>query len=241
MKTALNPGIWLVIFTMLGVSLFACGCVAEAPVAGPPGVAPPEDLKVVAMVVLQTRTPVPTNTASVTHTAAVAAKTTHTPNPTATALPPTATPAPPIANPTEAPLVIPGFNRTAVTGNLTKRGFTCTNEQSGPGGFTWTCTRTTGKVTYRTDVYGPTSVTVDLVNYVVFQTAVPDDGPSVAFLGFVAALPYDRADPTVAQQWVAQTLPTITGDGGVRTTVIGGVTFQLSGGPSVRSLAIFIE
>ena len=68
------------------------------------------------------------------------------------------------------------------------------------------------------------------------QFGTPDNELAADFLGFMATMPYDGADPQSARNWVEGTLPTITTSGDVRDATFGGIKFLLYGIPSARFL-----
>jgi hypothetical protein len=118
--------------------------------------------------------------------------------------------------------------------NLENKGFTCTNTE-GPnqGYYVWTCNRDTAGVTLHVEFYARSLLTVDYIDANVLQFVEPQDDVAVSFLGFMATMPYDGAQPDKARAWVAQTLPTIT-QGEERTAEFGGVSFRLAGIPTAR-------
>lgn len=177
--------------------------------------------------------------AAVTNTASAQTNTPVPPTPTATSRPTEAPPTPvPTARNTEPPAtgLIPGLTPADVTLNMEERNFDCTNAERGQLYYTWVCTRENTAYTLRVDVYARVLATVDYVSATAIQYGTPDDDFAASFLGFVATLPYDGAEPENARAWVESTLPTLTGEGDVRTRTFGDVLYQLYGIPTARFL-----
>ncbi len=136
--------------------------------------------------------------------------------------------------------ILPGLQTTDITASLIEKGFTCSDPRKGELYYYRSCKETeTGIYEMVAEIYGRDRFTVDYVNAQVLQfTAVPSDGISTPFLGYIATLPYDGAVPSSARSWIERTLPTILANGDVHTETFGGVPYRLFGGPSSRILQI---
>jgi hypothetical protein len=138
---------------------------------------------------------------------------------------------------TTQPAGLPGLMPADVTVNLEQRGLTCSSaEATFDGGFVWSCSREAYDVLLYVDVYSSSLVTVDMIDASVIFYSSADDDLASQFLGFIATMPYDGAQPLDAREWVETTLPTIRVAGDVREITIGGVDFILFGMPTARSL-----
>jgi hypothetical protein len=87
------------------------------------------------------------------------------------------------------------------------------------------------------EIWGRTLQSVDSIDVTIINPTRNDDAAKLV-LGYIATLPYKNAEPAKARAWVENTLSTITGDGDVKETTIGGVKFQLFGPPAARNLEI---
>ncbi|MFL5804918.1 MAG: hypothetical protein ACJ8CR_24630 [Roseiflexaceae bacterium] len=135
--------------------------------------------------------------------------------------------------------LLPALQAADIKVNLQNRDFTCTTAEKGELYYSWTCTRETSLYLFRVDFYGRTLRTIDYVDATALQfIAEPTDELVAPFLGFLATLPYDGADPQTARGWVEQTLPTLKGKGDVREKTFGGVLFRLFGIPTARTLTM---
>lgn len=133
---------------------------------------------------------------------------------------------------------LPGLLAADVTVNLEQRGFECTSADKGVNYYYWSCTDSNELYDVTVELYGRTLSTLDYVNAVVLQFGAPMDELALPFLGYIATVPYDGAEPERARAWVEQTLPTITTNGDVRTATFGGVQYELFGWPPARNLKI---
>jgi hypothetical protein len=89
-----------------------------------------------------------------------------------------------------------------VSGNLEGKGCTCSSADFGVSYYSWTCERDAVIAKYQVDYYASSLTTVDLLESTVLQFVdVPDDDLAAAFLGFMATMPYDGADPQAARAW----------------------------------------
>ncbi|MGD9932882.1 MAG: hypothetical protein AB7T37_04115 [Dehalococcoidia bacterium] len=157
-------------------------------------------------------------------------KTTDTPRPTNTPAPtntpkPTATPEPPTS--------IPGLTAADITKNLEPRGFKCSGPDRGQTMELWSCTSTSTSTIITVSFMGASATRIRSVSATVIVTAPGQpDSPAADFLGYLATLPYDRADPAKARAWVEANISA----GG--ELVIGDARFTLSGPKGGRSLDI---
>ena len=121
-------------------------------------------------------------------------------------------------------LVIRGLARVDVTGNLDKRDFDCSGPHHLVGVESWTCdSKGAGlSLLYHVDVQG---VSTTRISYVIAAVTHIDaaDATAAAFLGFVATIPYDDADPAAARAWVRENI----GNNGA-TLTIGSARFRLT-------------
>lgn len=188
-----------------------------------------------AVVAQATNTPRPTNTPR-SPTATPLPTDTPQPAPTAT---PTSPPAPTATSvPTVTPFVagIPGLHPADIKVNLEDREFECGDVEEGVTHYLWTCRREVSTIEFVVTFYARSLDTVDFLNAVVLQPASPAVEIASPVLGFMATMPYDNADPDAARAWVEETLPTLKGQGDIRTAEFGGVPFELFGSPEALSL-----
>lgn len=125
-----------------------------------------------------------------------------------------ATEAPPTEEVAESP-TIPGLVAANIYGNLENRGFTCERDSTSEG-FVATCRDAQGNDAIARGT-GPTGIS--LVTATALGTG--GDEESGAFLGFVASVPYDGAEPDSATAWVEENV------GKNAETVFGGAKFRL--------------
>jgi hypothetical protein len=105
--------------------------------------------------------------------------------------------------------------------NLERRfAMTCHGPDAGQGGLVaWTCTKTAGEVMLRVDFFGTSPLMIEAVTALALRVEAES---ARSFLGFVATLPYDGAQPDRARTWVGEHIAT----GG--EMMIGVVRFTLS-------------
>ena len=97
----------------------------------------------------------------------------------------------------------------------------------------WTCKGKKRRATVSVEFVGLTRNYIEYLTATVQQSGTsPDDRIAAAFLGSVATLPYDAAEPRTARRWVEEQIA----NGG--ETVIGTARFRLFGSPGARSLDI---
>ncbi len=120
--------------------------------------------------------------------------------------------------------------------NLENRAFTCPSVEEAMSLYVWTCKKSEDVATLEVMFYSRTLGTVDFIDASVLQSDEPADDLSTAFLGFMATMPFDNAEPDAAKAWVAKTIPGLKGEGDIREATFGGVPFQLFGIPTARAL-----
>ena len=137
--------------------------------------------------------------------------------------------------------LLPGLRPEVVRANLEAKNLACELVYLPSGNdpyYKWECKREGLDYMINVEMWSKSMSTVDLIQAGIVQYGNPDNSLSVDFLGFMATMPYDGADPQQARSWVKETLPTITEKGDVREITIGGVRFRLYGIPSARFLDI---
>ena len=100
--------------------------------------------------------------------------------------------------------------------------------------YVWRCQSATDWAAVEVIFYARTLTTVDFIDASAMQFDEPNDGLAAEFLGYVATMPFDNAEPEAARAWVVETLPTLQGTGDVREATFGGVPFTLFGIPTAR-------
>lgn len=195
-------------------------------------VATPEPMKAPTKVLQPTDTPEPPATITPVPPTDTPAPT-NTPMPTDIPAPPTSTLPPP---PTKVTGFLPGLMPADIKVNLENRAFTCAPVEEAASLYVWTCKKATDIARLEVMFYSRTLGTVDFIDASVLQSGKPADDLSTAFLGFMATMPYDNAKPDAAKAWVAETIPTLKGEGDVRSATFGGVPFQLFGISTARAL-----
>jgi hypothetical protein len=137
--------------------------------------------------------------------------------------------------------LLPGLQPADVKFNLQNRQFNCelafmptdTDPYS-----SWECQRKNAQYYMSVEIWSKSLDSVDLIVSSVVQFRKADDGLATDFLGFMATMPFDGAEPQEARTWVGETLPTITANGDVREATFGGIKFRLYGIPTARFLDI---
>ncbi len=131
----------------------------------------------------------------------------------------------------------PGLNASDIYLNLKKRGFDCVGPKSSKIGVSWYCqderfSTRSWSVTIRGEGYSQlTFVTATSLNYGKGSS----DEIAREFLGFVASLPYEGAEPAKAKAWVLRNV-------GKRNVSyrIGAARFELSSNARARILDISV-
>jgi hypothetical protein len=132
---------------------------------------------------------------------------------------------------------LPGLTIEDVTGRLeSEKSFTCKLEGSDDRVTLWVCDYQSGiDLWYHVDLYSTQAAPLYYLNAAIFQTQ-PSDERAIEILAYLAAMPYDGANPKKARDWVAKTLPTLANPEDEQTTTIGDLPLKLSGGPNGRFL-----
>lgn len=131
--------------------------------------------------------------------------------------------------------VIPGMTPADVYGNLAEKGFTKAGPSKVGGDAYWKLTSKDAAGENVVGVYGPDASSVRLIDVLSLSfTHADPDAAARDFLGYVATLPYDGADPAKARAWIEQNISQQQA-----TTTIGGVTFAL--GHKARAYTLRIE
>ncbi|MBA3727120.1 MAG: hypothetical protein H0W86_11920 [Armatimonadetes bacterium] len=128
---------------------------------------------------------------------------------------------------------IPGLVAVDVHGNFTNKGFTLTkiNELDQ---HLWTCVKEDEVRRMSVDALGASTTKIASVRgFYVDKSDGDADQLAKDFLGYVASIPYEGAEPNRAKEWVR------TNVGSNSTVTIGGVSFELVARvPHVRVLII---
>jgi len=104
--------------------------------------------------------------------------------------------------------------------------------------YKWECTREDLTKSMILEMWSPSFEFISLIRTRIIQYGTPDDSVAINYLGFIATLPYDGSNPQQAKEWVENALPTLTGDGDVQETIIGGIRFSLYGNEQNISMKI---
>lgn len=131
---------------------------------------------------------------------------------------------------------IPGANPVNTYLGLEQKGFEL-KRNMGSTLSEWTCTQKDGQMDLRCTLLSKPGELQSL--YAITATiqdgnAVPNVVEAAGFLGWVASLPYDGAEPETAKQWVSDQV--LTGENS--SQLIGGVKFELYLQPRSRMLRI---
>lgn len=141
----------------------------------------------------------------------------------------------PIATERAAPQpTIPGLVAVDVYGNFEKRGFDCTGPKRLKTTSQWLCKSADpgGSAEYIVDIMGRTPVHIESIegNAFIYDGRIDR---AAAFLGFLATLPFDGAQPARARSFVESNIA-----GGEATTTFGQVRFRLYGTKQAKFLEI---
>lgn len=99
--------------------------------------------------------------------------------------------------------LIPGLTTADVKLNLQNRGLTCDGGSTLADGTVWTCKGSDATTDWQVDIYGSSVLAIRTVDAVVLWSGGGDGEAAFdAFLGYVATLPYDGAQPEAAKAWV---------------------------------------
>ena len=135
--------------------------------------------------------------------------------------------------------VIPGLTAADVTANMEEQGFECSGPEQLQTQIAYTCSWSDGLMDMTVDVYGTSPTQVTLVEATVTDAA-PDvrAGEMAAFLGFVATLPYDGAEPEKARSWVEKHFDAAGQQGNVQSATFGPVLYEMYGTERGRFLEL---
>jgi hypothetical protein len=155
--------------------------------------------------------------------------------------PPTVPPAAPspeddttTASPAANPNLIAGLLAADALAYLREGGLSCGDATPLEGdSLTWRCQRDEGDAHGLVVLYGRATTQIWLINAEYRQTQ-PATNDAAKFLGFVASVSYEGADPSRATAWIQQTLPAVSE--GQATERIGAATLHLKGPATARVL-----
>ncbi len=130
---------------------------------------------------------------------------------------------------------IPGLTPQDVYLSLENRGFTCSEpELMGLEDVVrWTCERQEAKGKYLVEINSKDANSVRLLKaWVISHEPARADALAQDFLGYVARVPYEGAQPEEAKAWVEQSV------GSKASAEFGGVSYTLGGKAGRRSLEL---
>src|ERR687889_2740975 len=134
-----------------------------------------------------------------------------------------------------APSNIPGLTPQDVYLNLENKGFKCSEpELMGPeDDVRWTCERHEAKGEYMVEINSKDANSVRLLKArVISHEPARTDALAEDFLGYVARVPYEGAQPDEAKEWVEQSV------GRKASAEFGGVSYTLGTKAGRRSLEL---
>ena len=141
----------------------------------------------------------------------------------------------PKPEPEPAPSNIPGLTPQDVYLNLENRGFRCSEpELMGPeNDVRWTCERQEAKGKYLVEINSKDANSVRLLKaWVISHEPARADALAEDFLGYVAKVPYEGAQPEEAKAWVEHNV------GSKASAEFGGVSYTLGGKAGRRFLGL---
>ena len=140
------------------------------------------------------------------------------------------------ATPREVQGALPGLQAADIKVSLEERGFNCTQAEKFKTAnvYVWTCQQETGSFLFRVDIYGETLTTVDYISATALDYSGSNTNLSAEFLGFIATVPYDGAEPTKAREWVSKNIL------GEQSTTFGQVRYEIYGQPEAKTLTMGI-
>jgi hypothetical protein len=141
----------------------------------------------------------------------------------------------PKSKPKPEPRNIPGLTPQDVYLSLENRGFTCSEpELMEPEDVVrWTCERQEAKGKYLVEINSKDANSVRLLKAgVISHEPARADALAQDFLGYVARVPYEGAQPEEAKAWVEQSV------GSKASAEFGGVSYTLGGKVGRRSLEL---
>jgi hypothetical protein len=128
--------------------------------------------------------------------------------------------------PGPAPRNIPGLTPQEVYLNLENRDFKCSEpELMGPDNqVRWTCEKKEANSEYLVEIDSSDANSVRLIEaWVISNEPARADALAQDFLGYVATVPYEGAQPEEAKAWVKQNV------GSKASAEVGGVSYTLGG------------
>lgn len=125
---------------------------------------------------------------------------------------------------------LPGLLPADVRVNVEDQfGMSCNGPNTRGGITTWACIRNVGTAVLRVDIYSLGGLQVDIIDARIAGFFNADT--AAKFLGFIATMPYDGAEPATARLWVINNISKAKAE-----TTMGNVWFELSGDDSLREL-----
>ena len=137
--------------------------------------------------------------------------------------------------PESAPRNIPGLTPQDVYLNLENRGFKCSEpELMGPDNeVRWTCEKQEANGEYLVEINSSDANSVRLIEaWVISNEPARADALAQDFLGYVARVPYEGAQPEEAKAWVKQNV------GSKVSAEFGGVSYTLGAKAGSRFLEL---
>ena len=142
----------------------------------------------------------------------------------------------PKPEPKSKPSNIPGLTPQDVYLSLENRGFTCSEPEvmGHENDVRWTCERQEAKGRYLVEINSRDANSVRLLKAWVISREPPARADALAqdFLGYVARVPYEGAQPDEAKEWVEQSV------GRKASAEFGGVSYTLGTKAGRRSLEL---
>jgi hypothetical protein len=132
---------------------------------------------------------------------------------------------------TQAAHWIPGLFASDVRDLVQRRGLSCQGPRQERKTNVWVCDGRTPLVTYHVELYGSAPGRIEYLTATVEQVQ-PNDEHAATFLGAVASIKYQGAEPVKAKEWVEKTMAA----GG--ETMVGPASYKLRGEPRRRTLDI---
>ena len=141
----------------------------------------------------------------------------------------------PKSKPKPQPKNIPGLTPQDVYLSLENRGFTCSEPEvmGHENDVRWTCERQEAKGRYLVEINSKDANSVRLLKaWVISHEPARADALAQDFLGYVARVPYEGAQPEEAKAWVEQSV------GSKASAKFGGVSYTLAAKAGRRFLGL---
>ena len=141
----------------------------------------------------------------------------------------------PKSKPKPEPSNIPGLTPQDVYLSLENRGFTCSEPEvmGHENDVRWTCERQDAKGRYLVEINSKDANSVRLLKaWVISRKRARADALAQDFLGYVARVPYEGAQPEEAEAWVEQSV------GSKASAEFGGVSYTLAAKADTRFLKL---